>query len=96
MTSTDIPVSENDGRELNGSTNHEIPTKEEASGDTLAIEYFTGFKLWLILIALLLAMFLVALDMVSSLSTNDESHAQLFYRVLSPRLFQKSRMIFKA
>ncbi|KAL3424015.1 major facilitator superfamily transporter [Phlyctema vagabunda] len=48
--------------DLSGFTKLEPKTKE-ASEDTQKVDYLTGYKLWLIMVALLLAMFLVALDM---------------------------------
>ena len=49
-----------------GETKKSIPAENEGA-DVAApeIQYLVGLKLWLVLIALLLAMFLVALDMVN-------------------------------
>lgn len=76
MTTTETAPSKNrdEGeRSGNESTSAENSTKEEASNDLVEIEYLSGLKLWLILIALLLAMFLVALDMVNQSTKPDRA-----------------------
>ena len=46
--------------------------KEGADVATPEIEYLAGLKLWLVMIALLLAMFLVALDMVNAPTSKNK------------------------